>query len=123
MSPFFLLSFLLETCISDQLRALKSSGPSYNLEGTQGGIKMECLRAIADYIERYDSAFPNSVILPANLKEEDGTIEENDETRWPIIENKGCDSYNLRIPSDRKLAAIIDGQHRLFAFKFALLRI
>ncbi len=110
---------LLETCFSDQLRALKSTGFGYELDGNQRGIKVERLRAIADYIDRYDSAFPNSVILAANLKEEDGTIQEDDGTRWTITENPGCDSYTLRIPSGKKLAAIIDGQHRLFAFKYA----
>ena len=110
---------LLETCFSDQLRAFRSAGAGYELEGTQRGIKVERLRAIADYIDRYDSAFPNSIILAANLKEEDGTIEEDDGTRWTITENQGCDSYTLLIPSAKKLAAIIDGQHRLFAFKFA----
>jgi DNA phosphorothioation-associated DGQHR protein 1 len=110
---------LLETCFSDQLRAARSSGVGYELEGTQRGITVERLRAIADYIDRYDSAFPNSVILAANWNEDNGTIEEDDEMRWSVTENQGCDSYNLAIPSAKKLATIIDGQHRLFAFKFA----
>jgi DNA phosphorothioation-associated DGQHR protein 1 len=112
-------ALLLETCFSDQLRAIRSNGAGYELEGTQRGIKVERLRAIANYIDRYDSAFPNSVILAANLKEDDGTIEEDDQTRWSITEKQGCDCYNLIIPSGRKLGAIIDGQHRLFAFKYA----
>jgi DNA phosphorothioation-associated DGQHR protein 1 len=53
------------------------------------------------------------------LKEEDGNIEEDQNSRWYITENQNCDSYTLMIPSSRKLAAIIDGQHRLFAFRFA----
>lgn len=110
---------LLETCFSDQLRAIRSSSIGYELEGTQRGIKTDRLRAIADYIDRYDSAFPNSLILAANLNEEDGTIEEDEQARWSIAEKAGCDSYNLLIPSAKKLAAIIDGQHRLFAFRYA----
>src|SRR5262249_13355622 len=69
--------------------------------------------------DRYDSAFPNSLILAANLKDEDGTIEEDEASRWSLTERQECGSYNLVIPSSKKLAAIIDGQHRLFAFKFA----
>jgi DNA phosphorothioation-associated DGQHR protein 1 len=110
---------LLETCFSDQLRATRTNGVGYELQGTQRGMIVERLRAIADYIDRYDSAFPNSIILAANLKEDDGTIEQDDGARWSIIEKQDCDSYNVVIPSSKKLAAIIDGQHRLFAFKFS----
>src|SRR5580700_4992025 len=50
---------LLETCFSDQLRATRTNGVGYELQGTQRGMIVERLRAIADYIDRYDSAFPN----------------------------------------------------------------
>jgi DNA phosphorothioation-associated DGQHR protein 1 len=110
---------LLETCFSDQLRATKSTGAGYELQGTQRGIILDRLRAIAEYIGRYDSAFPNSVILAANYREEDGTIEEEESLRWSIAERQGAESYSLTIPTGRKLAAIIDGQHRLFAFGYA----
>jgi DNA phosphorothioation-associated DGQHR protein 1 len=92
---------------------------NYELEGTQRGITTERLRAIAAYIDRYDSAFPNSVILAANYREEDGTIEEDETKRWVLSEAAGCESYVLTIPTGAKLAAIIDGQHRLFAFKYS----
>jgi DNA phosphorothioation-associated DGQHR protein 1 len=110
---------LLEVCFSDQLRAIKNNGAGYELQGTQRGIKLERLRAIADYIDRYDSAFPNSLILAANFKDEDGTIEEDEGPRWTITESQHKESYNLVIPTARKLAAIIDGQHRLFAFRYS----
>jgi DNA phosphorothioation-associated DGQHR protein 1 len=110
---------LLETCFSDQLHATKSTGAGYELQGTQRGMTLERLRAIAEYIGRYDSAFPNSVILAANYKEDDGTIEEEDSIRWSITEKQNPESYSLTIPTGRKLAAIIDGQHRLFAFGYA----
>lgn len=109
---------LLDTCFSDQLRATRPTGTGYELEGTQRGIKLDRLRAIGDYIDRYDSAFPNSLILAANLNEENGTIEEDEQKRWSITEKGGCECFNLLIPSKRKLAAIIDGQHRLFAFRY-----
>jgi len=110
---------LLETCFSDLLRATKSAGAGYELQGTQRGIVLERLRAIADYIGRYDSAFPNSIILAANYKEDDGTIEEDENQRWSIAGNDSAESFILTIPTARKLAAIIDGQHRLFAFGYA----
>jgi len=110
---------LLDISYSDQLRAVRNNGTGYDLRGTQRGIALDRLRAIADYIDRYDSAFPNSIILAGNLNEENGTIDEDDTARWSIAERQGCGSYILTIPSSRKLAAIIDGQHRLFAFKYA----
>lgn len=110
---------LLETTFSDQLRATKDDGTGYELRGTQRAITMDRLRDIAAYINRYDSGFPNSIILAANLNGENGTIDEDEAVRWSISEKPGCDSYVLNIPSARKLAAIIDGQHRLFAFRFA----
>ena len=108
---------LLDTCFSDQLRAIKPSGLGYELQGTQRGIVLERLRTIGAFIDRYDSAFPNSLILAANFKEEDGTIEHDENARWSITEvNSG---YRLTIPTSRKLAAMIDGQHRLFGFKYS----
>lgn len=111
---------LLDLCFSDQLRATKTTGIGYELQGTQRGILSERLRAIAEYVGRYDSAFPNSVILAANFKEEDGTIEEDESVRWSVSEQEGCGSYTLSIPSGKRLAAIIDGQHRIFAFGYVI---
>jgi DNA phosphorothioation-associated DGQHR protein 1 len=56
--------------------------------------------------------------LAANFKEEDGTIEHDDAVRWSITEEDGHE-YRLHIPTSRKIAAIIDGQHRLFGFKYS----
>jgi DNA phosphorothioation-associated DGQHR protein 1 len=108
---------LLETCYSDRLRAIaETDGVSYKLDGTQRGLDPVRLESIKQYIERADSAFPNSIILAANFREEDGTVEENStEKRW-LINEDGVDRYSLMIPSPEKLAAVIDGQHRLFAF-------
>jgi len=108
---------LLETCYSDRLRAIRDvEGENYTLEGTQRGLDHVRLKSIAEYISRSDSAFPNSIILAANISAKDGAIEENSiETRWDITKDKSG-QYTLRIPSSEKLAAVIDGQHRLFSF-------
>jgi len=110
---------LLETCFSDQVRATKSTGAGYELQGTQRGMMSERLRAIAEYLGRGDSAFPNSIILAANFKEENGTIDEDENVRWLVTETSDSESYRLTIPTGKKLAAVIDGQHRLFAFGYA----
>jgi DNA phosphorothioation-associated DGQHR protein 1 len=102
-------------------------GETYEVTGTQRLRQPKRLNDIANYINRDDSAFPNSIILAANYRE-DGRVEgetdnEADEQRefqrrWSVDEKApGC--YVLTIPTPDRLAAIIDGQHRLFAFGLA----
>ena len=119
---------LLQVAYSDVLSAaLDPSGTGYILEGTQRLAQPKRLHQIADYIDREDSAFPNSIILAANFRR-DGSIEdiEPDEDEeataeghsgvWLVTGDAGAENLTLEIPSSAKLAAIIDGQHRLFAF-------
>jgi DNA phosphorothioation-associated DGQHR protein 1 len=119
---------LLEVAFSDALSAsLIEKEGCYELDGTQRLVQPKRLQVIADYINRADSAFPNSIILAANYRKEDGLIEDEDEedasgqripnNRWAIEEGDDC--CTLRIPTRAKLAAIIDGQHRLFSFAHA----
>ncbi len=118
---------LLEVAYSDVLSARSGlDGRPYELEGTQRLVQKERLQSITDYINRTDAAFPNAVIVAANFRQEDGLIEDDESEsveqpvekinkRWTVEEsNDGC--YVLRIPTSSKLAAIIDGQHRLYAF-------
>lgn len=121
---------LLQVAASDRMRAtLKEDGSGYTLEGTQRLIQDKRLNEIADYINRVDSAFPNSIIVAANYDLETGLDQGEleymaseeagkplDTSRvWSVTESEdGC--HTLIIPSSEKLAAIIDGQHRLFSF-------
>lgn len=118
---------LLEVAFSDVLSAsLREGEDYYALDGTQRLMNPRRLQMIADYINRPDAAFPNTIILAANFRKEDGLIEDDDleieegqheatGRRWSVDEQD--DGYcMLRIPTKAKLAAIIDGQHRLFAF-------
>jgi DNA phosphorothioation-associated DGQHR protein 1 len=116
---------LLEVAFSDVLSArIGEDGRSYELEGTQRLVQKQRLQSITDYINRTDATFPNAVIVAANFRQEDGLIEDDtsdsdqaitENRRWTVEErNDGC--CVLRIPSSSKLAAIIDGQHRLYAF-------
>ncbi len=121
---------LLQVAASDKMRATMNEGGSgYTLEGTQRLIQDKRLGEIAAYINRVDSAFPNSIIVAANYdlktgfdqgeleyisSEEDGNPLAASLV-WTIAESEdGC--HKLTIPSSEKLAAIIDGQHRLFSF-------
>ncbi|ENU60077.1 hypothetical protein L291_2665 [Acinetobacter guillouiae MSP4-18] len=121
---------LLETCFSDRMCAQKEL-VGYSLKGTQRVTRDNRLQQIAEYIDRVDSAFPNSIILAANYHETGYTLEEYLEiqsesdssdyetqllsSEWKIT-HLGEKLYELTIPSPKKLAAIIDGQHRLFGF-------
>ena len=121
---------LLQVSASDRMSAkIKEDGSGYTLEGTQRLIQDKRLYEIANYINRVDSAFPNSIIIAANYdmktgfdqgereyisSEEDGMPPDKSRV-WEITESEdGC--HKLTIPSPEKLAAIIDGQHRLFSF-------
>lgn len=129
---------LLQVAFSEVLSAtLKDGKDIYELDGTQRLLQPKRIQQIADYINRTDSAFPNSIILAANYRKEDGLLEDEDleeedngksgnnhdtSTSAPIVDRRwsvadlpdGCSV--LRIPTGEKLAAIIDGQHRLFAY-------
>lgn len=118
---------LLDVAYSDALSAsLLPDKNTYELEGTQRSINQARLTQIKDYINRTDAAFPNSIILAANFQRDTGLIEDNflndsddalrgPEKRWDVSEDEnGC--LTLTIPTKEKLAAIIDGQHRLFGF-------
>lgn len=109
-------NILLQVTYSDPLRLLGFSNEgAYELQGHQRKLVKERLRIIGRYIDTVEAAFPNSIILAANYCE-DGTLEES-EKRWSI-ESDGTNNV-LVIPSAKKLAAIVDGQHRLYGFQEA----
>jgi len=123
---------LLQIARSDGVQAQHAlDGSGYTLHGIQRFIQDKRLAQIADYINREDAAFPNSVILAANydldidldqeeieyINDENGDIAEGKEKKslaWRIYESEG--GLRLNIPSGAKIAAIIDGQHRIFAY-------
>ncbi len=116
---------LLQVSYSDKLTAKWDvERRIYVLDGTQRPLQEKRFQQIAEYIARADSAFPNTIILAANFRQDDGLLETGpDETaqpgtpdpRWRIAD--GADGRAvLTIPTKEKLAAIIDGQHRLLGF-------
>jgi DNA phosphorothioation-associated DGQHR protein 1 len=123
LSPYYVAilpaELLLDVCFSDRLRAFKEQDGPYRLDGTQRLIDEKRLRAIGEFLSRSDAAFPNTVILAANSREDDGLTEEDDATRWLAEHDETTNHYTLVIPSKAKLAAVIDGQHRLFSFAYA----
>jgi DNA phosphorothioation-associated DGQHR protein 1 len=119
---------LLETAYSDRLKAVKQPDGSYRLDGSQRALAEPRLRDIGKFIDIPAAAFPNTIILAANYREDDGLIEgeegsedEKDkaiESKWSFQPSPNGKCGTLKIPSAEKLAAIIDGQHRLFGFNY-----
>jgi DNA phosphorothioation-associated DGQHR protein 1 len=110
---------LLATAFSHRLRAIAQPNGSYKLEGSQRLIHPDRLKDIAGFIESPEAAFPNAIILAANVTESrSDSVEEEEELSksWDFEPDNGADSGILVIPTSEKMAAIIDGQHRLFGF-------
>ncbi|MEZ4910628.1 MAG: DNA phosphorothioation-associated DGQHR protein 1 [Saprospiraceae bacterium] len=103
---------LLEITFTEPLKYIDKSG---KLVGGQRQKDDKRLKEIGKYIETPEMAFPNSIILAANFTEA-GNILKDYEERWRIEQDKSG-QFKLIIPKKLKLAAIIDGQHRLGAFK------
>ena len=120
------VELLLKVAFSDRVSAKTTEEGGYILTGTQRLIQDKRLNEIAAYINRVDSTFPNSIILAANYDHEtgfdQGELEDISREKsqnhigkspmWTITE----DGRKLMIPTPNKLAAVIDGQHRLFSF-------
>lgn len=116
LGNFFVISInaakLLDICFSEPLKYIDGSG---NVQGSQRPQDQKRLKEIASYIESVEMAFPNSIILSANYNE-NGQIVYDKDDRWRIESDK--DGFKLIIPTKQKLAAIIDGQHRLNSFRY-----
>lgn len=94
-----------------------SDGVLSRIFGTQRRLSLERARQIGGYIDSVESTFPSAIILSVNYTE-DGELEEDDGVRWSLERNH-CGGWDLIIPTDRKLASIIDGQHRLAGFAYS----
>jgi len=105
---------------SDLLRISFSEELQYTENGKQKGSQRPTdssrLKEIAKYIDSVEMSFPSSIILAVNYNE-DGEIEDDTMNRWDL-KKLSEDIYEIVIPTSKKLAAIIDGQHRLKAFNF-----
>jgi DNA phosphorothioation-associated DGQHR protein 1 len=111
---------LLETTYSEPLRVELSekSAVGFGLIGGQREEKEVRLKQIGQFINTVEAAFPNSIILGANYCQ-DGTLEEQESKRWMVNPKASGKCFELVIPTNDKLARIIDGQHRLDGFQFA----
>jgi DNA phosphorothioation-associated DGQHR protein 1 len=116
LGDFFVISIkaniLKNISFSEPLTYLSEDGI---LKGNQRPINEKRLTEIGKYIDTAEMTFPNSIILSVN-NNEDGTIIQDIENRWELINENG--EYFLEFPENIKSASIIDGQHRLSGFDF-----
>jgi len=119
LSDFYVVKIkardLLKISFSEELEYVDENG---RLRGSQRKTDDKRLHEIARYIDSIEMSFPNSIILAANYTPQGEVLDVNSNERWQILDN-GDDLYKILIPTDKPLAAIIDGQHRLKAFKYA----
>lgn len=105
---------------SDLLKVSTSAVARYNkngeLEGNQRPLKPERLKAISKFIQSSEMSFPTSIIVAANIDENGKILEENNPLRWNITPTDS-DTFLINIPDGGISSLIIDGQHRLNAFK------
>lgn len=115
LSDFYITSIkardLLKFTFSEKLEYTDEDG---KLKGNQRKIDEKRLREIGMYISSVEMSFPNSIILAANYSEA-GELVDDEAERWDLDTIDG-NLFKITIPTDKKLAAIIDGQHRLMGF-------
>ena len=109
---------LLDAAYSDRLTAIAKPDGFYELTGSQRDLAKPRLKEIGLFIDKGGASFPNTIILAANYRAEDGLVEDAENLRWKFSTANQSDIGELTIPTPTKLAAIIDGQHRLFGFNF-----
>src|SRR6266404_193539 len=110
---------LLDVAYSDRLTAERRPDGSYHVGGSQRPLAERRLKEIGQFISSPTASFPNSIILAANYRADDGLIEEQEELKWGLAIDENGPTATLTIPTNAKLAPIIDGQHRLFGFSYA----
>jgi len=109
--------FLLRVGFSER-HAIKETFASGSVaqSGHQRRLDPRRLKQIAGYLGTADATLPNTIILAANCLPNGETLDTEDKRRWVI--KPGCDGVvKLSVPTDEQLAAIVDGQHRLYGFE------
>lgn len=113
--------YLAKIKAADLLKISTSAVARYDkdgvLKGNQRPLDEKRLKAIANFVMSEEMSFPTSILIAANIDEE-GKIIDDTSKRWSVERTDIQDVYNLNIPENVS-SLIIDGQHRLNAFKYA----
>lgn len=120
IGDFFLCSLpaeiLLKVTYSIPAKMTRERGMFSGIFGNQRVKSKARHKQIGEYIDENGSSFPNTIILSANYQE-DGSYVEDETLRWHATKEKNG-FFVLTIPTNERLASIIDGQHRLEGFKY-----
>ena len=115
LCDFYLTSMtasdLIRVSFSEQLQYHDEQG---RLQGSQRKIDSKRLSEIGRYIDSVEMSFPSSIVIAANYNES-GELVDDESVRWDI-EQVSENIFKIIIPTEAKLAAVIDGQHRLQGF-------
>lgn len=126
LGEFYLTSIpsdiLLQISFVEQMQYIDADG---NQKGNQRKPDKTRLADIARYIQTVEMAFPNSIILAANYTQAGTVLEQSEEdenneiesVRWYTEETSIKSVYKIVVPTSQKLASVIDGQHRVWAFE------
>lgn len=113
-------SLLLKVCYSLQHTRVESREDGFVVDrGHQRRLDSRRISAISRYLETQDAALPGTIILAANTTEEGVSADtegSDSAARWYIEDRNDDNTVDLVVPSLRKMAAIVDGQHRLNGF-------
>lgn len=113
LAPFYVASisssFLKKVTHS---RATQIEG--MDVTGNQRSLDDSRVREIGRYLATNNAAIPNSIILAVNYYEDD-SLEMEPQRAWSINEDEK--GLYINVPDESlKLAAIVDGQHRINGF-------
>lgn len=115
---------LLAVCFSHRHVRHKADPTGHVLdEGHQRRLDPKRLKDISRYLETQDAALPGTIILAANCTPDGDLLNANEDhavsKRWRIVQNFGGNGeiVCLEIPTEEQLAAVVDGQHRLWGFE------
>lgn len=117
-------NFLLKVCFSHRYSRLYADNSGrVEDKGHQRRLDQTRLEEISNYLQTQEAVLPGTIIIAANCTPEgqilDPVVEEElNARRWNVISSGNDDRevVKIRIPTDEKLAAIVDGQHRLYGF-------
>lgn len=113
-------SVLLKVCYSSPHKRLHAEDDgSVQDVGHQRRLDLKRVSAIARYLETQDATLPGTIILAANSTMSGLLTDTSDsaaDLRWKI-ERRNDYVVDLIVPTTEKMAAVVDGQHRLMGFE------
>ena len=128
LGEFYLTSLpaelLLKVCFTHRhTRTEADDSGRVHDEGHQRRLDQNRLRDISRYLQTQDATLPGTIILAANCTPDGDILDTEDDDsykkRWSINPNDNLsgEMVKIKIPTDKKLAAVVDGQHRLWGFE------